>query len=454
MRPIGGWKMTLGAAAVAAAALVPLYGDPRVNAVSHTEWARMLVHGLDLGDAFDERTPASLVFSVLSWKTSLLQRADRYLRADGVEWLSAPTPRLEAVADPGEAAYPLAVARAGDYRVRLRLNGDTTATASVELARSGESDKAYSFTVRPPQEPGWVEVGVAHLSPGSWTASVALPLGTQFESIEVAPPCLNPIEPLGGWRAPKVTDNVDLSVTVLKALDLESELAPGADPLDIPASDFHSDDPNARSLEADNGFEGYSLAGGTRGARATVFVDVPEDGLYSIEFFGLQGAGQRWHADGCLKIVVCSEPEAPKHPAWHTLVTGRFSAGRHVLNVSLGPGAVLQRMRLVQRREGGQEYVAALLRLGFDPGPDGPITREKAAEALDFLKKRRVERPTPDCGDWDLPSGDPGIGGDVYPDGPGPGGPGGGGPGGPGGGPPPVTPPGVPPQNPASPVLP
>jgi aminocarboxymuconate-semialdehyde decarboxylase len=97
-----------------------------------------------------------------------------------------------------------------------------------------------------------------------------------------------------------------------------------------------------------------------------------------------------------------------------------------------------------------------LRRLGFDPGPEGPITREKAEEALDFLKKRRVERPTPDCGDWDLPSGDPGSGQD-YEGGGGPGGPGGGGgsgSGGPGGGPPPVTPPGVPPQDPASPVLP
>jgi hypothetical protein len=456
VRATQGLKWGVGAVALVAAALVPLYGDPRVSRVSHPEWARMLLEGLDLAEALPRSSSASLVFSVLSWKTNMTQSAERYVRADGMELVNDPQRLLRAVADPGEAAYALAVARAGDYRVRARLGGGTATPAVVELARAGEEGRAYEFSVRPPQQTGWVDVGVAHLAPGAWTASVSMPQGAALESIEIAPPCLSPIEPLGGWKAPRVTDTVDLSVTVVKALDLESELPPGDTPIDIPAHDFRSEEPQA--LNVARPVDGYVIAGGERGLRVEVSAEAPEAGLYTLSFFGLRGQGQRWSADGCHKVIVCSEPEPARVPGWHVLGTLDLAAGRHLFTIALGPGATIERLRLERRKQAGEDYVATLRRLGFDPGPEGPVTRQKAEEAIDFLRGRRHERPTPDCGDWDLPpqgdvtrvdGGYPGGGGPPGPP-PGPPPP----PGNPGGGPPPNTPPGVPPQDPASPVLP
>ncbi len=441
-------KLGLGASALVAAALVPLYGDPRVSRVSHAEWGRMLLEGLDLAQALPRSSPASLVFSVLSWKTNLTQSAERYVRADGVEWVQKPQGQLRAVADPGEAAYALAVARPGDYRVRLRLASDTAAPAVVELARAGETQQSYEFSVPPPKTSGWVDAGVAHLAPGAWTASVSLPLGTALESIEIAPPCLSPIEPFGGWKSPQVTDTVDLSVTVLKALELESELPPGEMPIDVPGRDFRLHD--SETLQVAQALDGFIVRGGERGLRAEVSVEAPENGLYTLSFFGLRGAGQRWAADGCHKVIVCTEPEPDRVPGWQVLGTLDLLAGRHLFTLALGPGATVERLRLERRKQAGEDYVATLRRLGFEPGPDGPVTRAKAEEAIDFLRQRRFERPTPDCGDWDLPPYGSDIiaeGGGSTPPVPPP-------PGNPGGGPPPNTPPGVPPQHPASPVLP
>lgn len=449
-----GVKAGLGAAALAGAALVPLYGDPRVSRVSHAEWARMMLEGLDLAGSLPRTSPASMVFSVLSWKTNLMQSAEHYLRAEGVEPVRDPRHGLRSVADPGEAAYALAVARAGDYRVRLRLSGAAEAPAVVELARAGETARAYEFSLRPPAVTNWVDAGVAHLAPGAWTASVSMPLGTTLESIEITPPCLSPIEPLGGWRAPKVTDSVDLAVTLIRALELESELPPGDTPIDVPAAQFRSQDPQALSVSTATSVDAYQVSGGTHGLRVEVSVEVPERGLYTLSFFGLRGDGQRWSADGCHKVIVCALAERDRTADWHALGTLELAAGRHLFTVSLGPGATLERLRLVRRKDSGEDYVATLRRLGFDPGPDGPVTRAKAEEAIDFLRRRRNERPTPDCGDWDLLP--PGV---TYADAGG--GPGGGlpgppppappAPGVPGTGPPPLTPPGVPPQDPASP---
>ncbi len=48
---------------------------------------------------------------------------------------------------------------------------------------------------------GWVDAGSLHLDPGAYEATVLLPEGSQLEFVELAPPCLHPIEPRGGWKA-------------------------------------------------------------------------------------------------------------------------------------------------------------------------------------------------------------------------------------------------------------
>src|SRR5258708_4773623 len=98
---------------VAVAALLPLFGDPRPSPVTHPEWARMLLRALALlqpsGGFADQ---ASQVFTTLSGRDSLSYRADRYVKADGIEVLDEPR-RVRAKGAVGGSTYPLAVARGG-----------------------------------------------------------------------------------------------------------------------------------------------------------------------------------------------------------------------------------------------------------------------------------------------------------------------------------------------------
>src|SRR4030042_2562587 len=80
----GRLKTLVLAAVVGAAALVPLFGDPRSTPVTHPLWARMLLRSLDMTDAVRASTQASQVFATLAWRDSLSYPADRYLRAEGV----------------------------------------------------------------------------------------------------------------------------------------------------------------------------------------------------------------------------------------------------------------------------------------------------------------------------------------------------------------------------------
>ncbi len=403
-------------AAAAAVALVPLYGNPRTAPVTHAEWGRLLLRGLQLDEALPAGAPVSLVFSALSWKSSLAQPADRYQAADGFELMppdSEGRRPLRALADPAEASYVLAVARGGDYRVRLRATGSAGTSAKVELLRLEETQPTESYTVRLPTAPGWVEAGIGHLDPGGWTARLELPAGTSLEMIEVAPPCLSPIEPLGGWVTAALTSDVDLAVTLLRASDLESELPSVEDPLEIPAGRFRSLD---ASVSAGSSADAFRMQAGPDGLQAVVSVDVPEAGLYSVSAFGLRGAGHSWSADGCRKAIVCGARQAEDQPQWQRLTTAEFSPGHHVFTVMLGPGATIERLKLERKRQGGEDYVATLKRLGFDPGPEGPVTRPKAYDAMDWLRRQRDQsRLTQDCPTlWERPTvrlADSGVGG-------------------------------------------
>ena len=98
-----------------------------------------------------------------------------------------------------------------------------------------------AFRIVPEGVPGWGVGGTAHLDPGVYATSILLPEGAALEYVEVAPPCVNPVEPAGGWQAAGITTAEDLAVTALRALDREDALAPAASPLEHEAADFQTD---------------------------------------------------------------------------------------------------------------------------------------------------------------------------------------------------------------------
>jgi hypothetical protein len=386
MRPL---KLTALLLAATAAVLVPLYVAARGGTVTHPDWAGRLVRALELEGGLPDDAPPAQVFSALSWKGSLLFAADTHQRATGVALQASGGTRVAIATEAeGEIVYPLTVITGGDYRVRARLAGSPDRPAVVEFVPTGQSAPAGTVALTPTSIMGWADGGALHLDRGAYSAVVRLPAGTSLEMIEVAPPCISPVEPLRGWSEELVADDVDVAVTVVKAIDKESELPPAATPIEVTAESFKEE------------------TSGPGPRRLIVFIDLPEAGLYTISVYGLVGAGQGWSADACRKAIVCPPPDAAaRAPEWRTLMTAPFTAGRHSFTVTLRDGAVVQRLRAEQKKNTGADYVATLRRLGFDVGDAGPVSRAKADQAEAFVRGRAAEFLNSRCGDIVLPEG-------------------------------------------------
>ncbi len=138
-----------------------------------------------------------------------------------------------------------------------------------------------------------------------------------------------------------------------------------------------------------------TLRASRSGLRAIVAVELPEAGLYSVTAFVSPGAGQRWLADGCRKAVVCPGQGS----GWRPIMSQTFAAGRHTLILTLGYGATVERVRFEEKKSETSDYVATLKRLGFDPGPDGPVARARALDAMRFVREQRHGLLASLCGD-------------------------------------------------------
>lgn len=386
-----------GALAAGIAALYPLYGDPRVSAVSHPEWARMMLRGLELDTPGTGK--ASVAFAALSWHTSLAFKGDEYERADALQVIAEPPDAVRAESVVGTAAYPVTVVRAGDYSVRVRMMGRPDAPASAELASRGATSPLATFTFRPTAQLGWIEGGRVHLDAGSYLASVLLPSGTAMDRLEVVPPCVTSIEPPQGWQTPKIASTTDVAVTILKAVDKESELAPAGSSIELPGSAIQRYMPALMSVAA-----GGSFAGGTSGVEGLLTVDVPEAGLYTVYVQGEIGGGQRWLADGCRKQLLCGASRPTKaQDQWFPVMTSDLSAGHHAVSVRLGPNATAERIRVERKRTDGDAYLESLRKLGLDIGPEGPISRSKAVDAMEWLKRENRHSLGATCADLAAP---------------------------------------------------
>ncbi len=392
-------KTVVLATIVAAAALVPLFGDPRVTPVTHPIWARMLLRALEMNEAVRASTQASQVFSALSWRESLTYPADHFVRGDGVTVRAEAGLRAVVASEgTGQVVYPLAVVRGGDYQMRVRLAGPPDRPATAEIVPAGGAAGPKTLTFVPPPSAEWVRGGPTHLDPGAYTATLLLPQGTWLEYVEVAPPCLDPIEPVGGWKPTAPTTVEDVAVTALKAMDLESELPPADSPLERTGGDFQVEAPAPGALPG-QGFEALVLKAGKRGLQAVLSMHLPESGLYTVSAYGVAGSGQRWLADGCRKAILCPSETT----SWRVVMSQAFGAGRHTLTVALAEGALVERVRLERKKESARDYLATLRRLGFEPGPDGTVSREKAVAAMRFIQDRRGLQLARLCGDVVLP---------------------------------------------------
>ncbi len=198
---------------------------------------------------------------------------------------------------------------------------------TAEIAPVSGAGTPAVVTFAPSTAMGWVFGGATHLDPGAYEAQFLLPPGCSLARIELAPPCLNPIEPPGGWRATGITTDEDLAVTAVKTLDAEHELPPAASPIDITGAEFLIEAPRrgdrASTRRPAAISRGRPSRAGAGGLRAVASFEVAEAGLYSFFAFGAPGAGQRWLVDGCRKAVVC----AGEGERWRPILTQPLAPG-------------------------------------------------------------------------------------------------------------------------------
>lgn len=381
------------AAVACGAGLVPLFGDPRATPVTHPLWARLLLRSLDMDEAVRASAQASQVFSALAWRDSLAYPADRFATAnDAIVSSGSGAPLVSAGRLPAEVTYALAVVQPGRYQLRALLSGSPELRATAELLPLPAGRTLEAFTLPLPGTAAWVFGGSLRLAAGSYGARFLLPPGCSLARVEIAPPCLNPIEPPGGWLPDAVTTREDIAVTALRAMDREEELAPAASAIELDGDAFGVDEPRDGARQP--GLAAMTLRAGPGGLRAIATVELPEPGLYVVSALGAPGAGQRWLLDSCRSAGVCAGDSGG---VWRTLASQWFAAGRHTLEVTLGAGASVQAVRLERKKSRPADYLAALARLGAPGLAAGAVSRATALDLARFVADARRQALGAEC---------------------------------------------------------
>ncbi len=334
------------------------------------------------------------IFRILAWKDQRNLPASKYKRATGVSLRDG---FVDAGDETGEVAYDLPIVRSGDYNVRLRVRGAPDRPFQVEIRKDGQIDAVATHQPTGSGGPDYasVDLGWIRMEPGNHTISVVLPPGASLESVQISPPCVNLIEPENGWRAPALTTNEDLSRTLLQALEMESELPPADEPIEIRAGKFERLAPESAVNTGQEESAEFELRATPEGLHAIVYADLTTAGLYAVSVWTAEGDGQAWLVDSCRRVDIC--PTGDLVTKWRTILTAQFNVGRHSFAVLLANNAVVGRLRLQRLKNSPEDYLATLTRVGFDAGGKGPITRAKAREAMEWLidrwnKKRAEER--------------------------------------------------------------
>jgi hypothetical protein len=291
---------------------------------------------------------------------------------------------------PAEALYEVAMLRAGDYGIRVKLSGGG---AVLKVA-----DQSYEL-FQPESDPRWVDANRVRLSPGSHKLSLMLPEGSRADAIGVTPPCMLPVEPLGGWKPLEPLRFQEMAVTLAKALDLEQNLPELGDPLTIRGEEFVRTlsfpyEEEAQSVEN----EPFWLQTGGSIVTAVARFKVSEPGVYSIEARYLSSRPVRWNMDSCLRVITC--PVTPTQAGRRRSLALELEAGEHEIEVTLGPGSKLDRIE-VQRRDGSTEaYINAVEDEGFKMGkPEGNVLRRDALSAARKLNDRFLKLASLRCED-------------------------------------------------------
>jgi len=211
-----------------------------------------------------------------------------------------------------------------------------------------------------------------------------------------------PVEPTGGWTPLEALTFHQMAVTLAKALELERNLPELGDPSSIRGEDFRKtlvyplEDAVVDMVDGDD--DPFWLSSGGSIVTAVARFVAPESGVYSVETRYISPRPIRWAMDKCLRVVTC--PVTPSEIGTRRSLALELDAGEHVLEVTLPPGAKLDRVD-IQRRDGSsEEYLRVVEDEGFKLGSaEETVRRRDALRAARRLRDRFDRLTELRCGD-------------------------------------------------------
>lgn len=365
------------------------FGIAQSTVVTQAEWAVYLAQGLGLDWNLPPNPKSNHYLARLQWTKSVEFQAAQML-GGSTAILSQDGSIQSSLGSPAEALYEVAMLRAGDYGFRVKLAGGG---ALLKVA-----DQTFEL-YQPGSETRWVDLNRVRLSPGNHKLSLMLPQGTRADAIGVTPPCMLPVEPVGGWNPLEPLRFEEMAVTLAKALDLEQNLPEVGEPVIIRGEEFVRTLSFPYEENAETGEnEPFWLTTGGSIVTAVARFHVPEPGVYSIETRYLSVRPVRWNMDSCLRVITC--PVTPAQAGRRRSLALELDAGEHEIEVTLGPGAKLDRIA-VQRRDGSAEaYLNVVEDEGFKMGEaEKNVLRRDALSAARRLRDRFLKLASARCED-------------------------------------------------------
>jgi hypothetical protein len=134
----------------------------------------------------------------------------------------------------------------------------------------------------------------------------------------------------------------------------------------------------------------FWLSTGSAIVTAVARVDIPEDGVYSIEARYLSERPVRWNVDSCLRVITC--PVVPAQAGRRRGLALELDKGEHEIEVTLGPGSKLDRIQVQRRDDSTDAYIGVVEAEGFKMGAaEDDVLRRDAVAAARRLRDRFVK---------------------------------------------------------------
>ena len=364
------------------------FGIAQSTVVTHAEWGVYMAQALRLDWNLPPNPKSEHYLARLDWTYSIEFEASQML--EGSTARAGEDGAIEAVPGvPAEALYEIATLRPGDYTFRVKMGGGG---AILKV-----SDHEYEL-FQPEPLPRWMDLDRVPLDSGALPMSLMLIDGARVETLGVTPPCMLPVEPSGGWQPLATLTYGNLAETLARALDLEKKLPEMGDSLRIRGEEFRRTlvypyeedaepvDVSVTSALGDDDL--FWLSAGPNIVSAVARFEVPEKGIYSIEARYFSSRPLRWNIDRCLRVVTC--PLVPNQSgANRRSLALELDAGEHEIEVTLPPGAKLDRIEVQRRDNSSEEYLRVASDQGFKLGDaDGPVRRRDAVRAARRLADR------------------------------------------------------------------